>query len=449
MAPSAQELWFYHRTDALLEGFLRLADPSRCGLRLSIDNLHDPDDPTFKLRVATFEDVNARDDGASFRTNAHVLLNFGAHGRELISSEVALRLARMLCGEAPSRFAGSEERSREAISAILRRVVIKVVPVQVPASRRLAETGEGTCKQRRVNSRGVDVNRNWDIAWDKGDGGQGSSQYRGPRAFSEPETRALARFAGEWRPDAFVDVRSGDRYMAMPFASIDSSPPDRADREAMRGVARGVNKMFKQQYPPLVSLGDVPFGPASSLGEEPFRASGTALDYMYSKLGVRRSYMFEVYGISTVYGGRKLGKGGPKSIGKQPTSASFLQTEARANYSAGHAADSTVSSATSSRQSRTAIAPDAPDHNGQRKMRRGSASELEPKQLVPPASIYLSTAEGEVQRGMPALLPNDEEVPDCVGFFNPTSQAEYETTVNGWADALLIVINSTLAASRR
>ena len=38
----------------------------------------------------------------------------------------------------------------------------------------------------------------------------------GPRPLSEPETRVLANLAREWKPDLFVDVRSGDRYMAMP-----------------------------------------------------------------------------------------------------------------------------------------------------------------------------------------------------------------------------------------
>lgn len=207
---TAHDLSIYHRTDALLEMFTRLSDPSRCGSRLTVDNLRDAEDPSFQLRVATFADSHVRSTQAPVGA-AHVLINFGAHGRELISSEVALRLAKMLCGEAPSRFAGDAERSRERIAELLRHVVVKFVPVQVPSARRLAEVGGGSCKQRRLNARGVDVNRNWDVQWTAGDGGEGSSQYRGPRPFSEPETRALARYAEEWRPDVFVDVRSGDR----------------------------------------------------------------------------------------------------------------------------------------------------------------------------------------------------------------------------------------------
>ena len=285
------DLSYYHRTDALLDAFIRLS--SRCGQRLSIDNLRDAEDPSFQLRMATFTDSHSRI-AQEPSGEAHVLINFGAHGRELITSEVALQLARMLCGEAPSRFAGSPEESRTRIGALLRRVVVKLVPVQVPYSRRLAEVGSGNCKQRRLNRNGVDVNRNWDVAWAEGHSGQGSSQYRGPRAFSEPETRALARFAGDWRPDVFVDVRSGDRYMAMPYASRASGPADRADRTAMRDTLKSVSAMLSRQHPKLMKLGDLPYGPASSLGEEPYQATGTSLDYMYSKVGVRRAFMWEV-----------------------------------------------------------------------------------------------------------------------------------------------------------
>ena len=40
-------------------------------------------------------------------------------------------------------------------------------------------------------------------------------------------------------------------------------------------------------------------------------------------------------------------------------------------------------------------------------------------------------------------LEADERPFDCVAFFNPTTFDDYETTVNGWADALLAVINTS------
>lgn len=131
---SALDLSYYHPTDVLLDAFTRLADPSRCGTRLMVENLRDAEDPSFQLRLATF----SADQAFSLEADApkrHVLLNFGAHGRELISSEVALRLARMLCGEAPSRFYGTPDASRDRISELLKLTVIKMVPVQVCSPR--------------------------------------------------------------------------------------------------------------------------------------------------------------------------------------------------------------------------------------------------------------------------------------------------------------------------
>lgn len=315
------DLSFYHPTDALLDAFTRLADPARCGARLTVDNLRDAEDPAFTLRVATFSSISFEQDEPE-TPRPRILLNFGAHGRELITSEVALRLASMLCGEAPSLFVdGDAERSRERISELLRQVEVKLVPTQVPSARRLAEVGAGSCKQRRLNSRGVDVNRNWDVAWAEGDEAEGSGQYRGPRAFSEPETRALARLATDWRPDVFADVRSGDRYMAMPYAHKASGPSNRGERQAMQAGLRAVTRMWQRAHPRLLAHGSVPAGPAASLGEEPYRATGTALDYMYMSAGVRRCYMLQVYGASTVYGvGGRVSRG----IGRVPSSASVI-----------------------------------------------------------------------------------------------------------------------------
>jgi hypothetical protein len=98
----------------------------------------------------------------------------------------------------------------------------------------------------------------------------------------------------------------------------------------MLDVMRSVSAMIGKQYPKLMGMGDLPFGPASSLGEEPYKATGTALDYMYTRVGVRRSYMFEVFGASTVYG---VGGRAAREIGRLPSAVvSLLQvSEGEAN----------------------------------------------------------------------------------------------------------------------
>ena len=207
-AATSHDLSFYHSTTSLLDRFTAMAKGTRCAQRMQVSAIHDEADPAFKLNTYTFADGYA---AQRPRRPKRVLLNFGAHGTELITSEVALQLALVLCGEAPSRFYGSVERSRLRINELLADVEVMVVPVQVPASRMLAERASGTCRSRRLNLHGVDVNRNWNVTWELGDGHAGSDTYHGTAPFSEPETRALARVAEEWHPDLFADVHSGDR----------------------------------------------------------------------------------------------------------------------------------------------------------------------------------------------------------------------------------------------
>ena len=81
------DLSFYHRTETLL-GRLQKMATDQCRLRMSMDNLHDAQDPSFQLPVVTFGDETTLTAQSPRRLNK-VLINFGAHGRELISSTSA------------------------------------------------------------------------------------------------------------------------------------------------------------------------------------------------------------------------------------------------------------------------------------------------------------------------------------------------------------------------
>jgi hypothetical protein len=80
-------------------------------------------------------------------------------------------------------------------------------------------------KNRRPNaggSFGVDLNRNWSIAWGRDEGSSGnpnSQTYRGTAAFSEPETAAVRGFASVFgsRVVLYWDVHTYGRYILWPW----------------------------------------------------------------------------------------------------------------------------------------------------------------------------------------------------------------------------------------
>ncbi|MSO40567.1 MAG: DUF2817 domain-containing protein [Solirubrobacterales bacterium] len=62
---------------------------------------------------------------------------------------------------------------------------------------------DGLSRGTRRNSRGVDLNRNWPYHWHRGVP-RSSGYYPGPRALSEPETRAAKSLIERIRPDVSI-----------------------------------------------------------------------------------------------------------------------------------------------------------------------------------------------------------------------------------------------------
>lgn len=133
-------------------------------------------------------------------------------------------------------------------------------------------------KNRRNNGNGtfgVDINRNWGEGWGgPGSSTDGSSQtYRGPSAFSEPETRALRDFIIA-RPNirASLDVHSYSQLILWPYGYTDVLPPDQFAYDEvgmeMRSLIFGVHGVFYNAGPTFTTI---------------YPASGVSVDWTYAQ----------------------------------------------------------------------------------------------------------------------------------------------------------------------
>jgi len=75
---------------------------------------------------------------------------------------------------------------------------------------------------------GVDLNRNYDYAWELGSSQRQSEIYKGPQPFSEPETQAIRDFVLEHDFTYAISFHSGVELILYPWGSTLAPPPDEA-----------------------------------------------------------------------------------------------------------------------------------------------------------------------------------------------------------------------------
>ncbi|XP_010266142.1 PREDICTED: metallocarboxypeptidase A-like protein ARB_03789 isoform X2 [Nelumbo nucifera] len=207
-----------------------------------------------------------------------VFQSFGQHGRELITSEVALRLLSILGEEYPIPKMGPT-----SLNSTLERLVIKVVPMENLNGRKLVEAGD-LCERR--NGRGVDLNRNWSVDWGKKEKDYDPYEENpGTAPFSEPETQIMQKLSASFDPHIWVNVHSGMEALFMPYDHKNTTP---------NGLASHIMKSMLEELNHLHCLDRCLVG--SGGGSVGYLAHGTATDYMYDIVKAPMAFTFEIYG---------------------------------------------------------------------------------------------------------------------------------------------------------
>ncbi len=212
------------------------------------------------------------------------------HAREYATAELNTRFAEHLA---------SSYGVDPDVTWLLDHHEIHLLLVSNPDGRKMAETGISWRKNTdnnycsNTNSRGADLNRNFNFQWNCCGGGsniQCDETYRGPSAASEPETQAVQNYViaefPDQRPDdlttpapldatgLFMDIHSYGRLVLWPWGFSTTPPPNAAELQTL-----GRKFAFFNDYDPAHHIW--------------YDVDGATDDFAYGRLGLS-SYVFEI-----------------------------------------------------------------------------------------------------------------------------------------------------------
>ncbi|MFG3697920.1 M14 family metallopeptidase [Micromonospora sp. NPDC047620] len=241
--------------------------------------------------------VKISDNVGTDEAEPEILFNSQQHAREHLTVEMAIYLLNLFTDSY-----GTDSR----ITNIVNGREIWIVPTVNPdGSEYDIATGSYRSwrKNRQPNSGssyvGTDLNRNWSYQWGCCGGSSGSTSsetYRGPSAFSAPETAALRNFVnsrvvgGTQQIKANIDFHTYSELVLWPFGYT------------YNNTAPG---MSADQYNTFATLGQQM---ANTNGYTPQQSSdlyitdGDSIDWMWGQHGIW-AYTFEMYPGSSLGGG--------------------------------------------------------------------------------------------------------------------------------------------------
>ncbi|WJK41959.1 M14 family zinc carboxypeptidase [Solwaraspora sp. WMMA2056] len=241
--------------------------------------------------------VKISDNVGTDENEPEILFNSQQHAREHLTVEMAIYLLNLFTDSY-----GSDSR----ITNIVNNRELWIIPsVNPDGSEYDIATGSYRSwrKNRQPNSGssfvGTDLNRNWGYLWGCCGGSSGSPSsdtYRGPSAFSAPETQALRNFVnsrvvgGTQQIKANIDFHSYSELVLWPFGHT---------------TANTTTGMTADQYNTFATIGGQM---AATNGYTPEQSSdlyitdGSSIDWMWAQHGIW-AYTFELYPRGAAGGG--------------------------------------------------------------------------------------------------------------------------------------------------
>ncbi len=201
-----------------------------------------------------------------------ILYHGGQHAREWITVPTILYLAERLV---------DDYDTDPRVQTLVDRCEWYLMPVMNPDGYIFSrEDTRLWRKNRRPNpdgSFGVDLNRNWDFAWGGAgsDDFQSSQTYRGPAAFSEPETQNVRDFIIA-HPNIVVynDIHAFSQLILWPWGYQSGAPDDERFATFGFGMEQIIESVYGTQYE------------AGPVRDTLYIASGVSIDWVWGQMGV-------------------------------------------------------------------------------------------------------------------------------------------------------------------
>lgn len=233
----------------------------------------------------------ARRRGKEVSNRTSIVATFGEHGRELITSELALQIIARICESKTAALldnnddddADEDGQEGNVDGVDMDRYEFVLVPLVNENGRRAVESGD-FC--RRLNGHAVDLNRNYKHMWGVTDSATvHEEEQAGKSPLSEYETRAVDAVVQRFRPAGYISVHSGATAVLHPW---DSGVRDR-DTSPVGSWLRAAAYTLARAHCGACATGSA----ASTFG---YRAYGTGVDHMLAERGIPLALTVEIFG---------------------------------------------------------------------------------------------------------------------------------------------------------